>query len=200
MKKLFILSTLLLNACMNSAPAPTTQYFSLYSSDITQSQTNTNAIQIRLIPISVNQQFNSSHFVFRTNKHQYKTDPYNQLMTTPSEQIYQYVLGQMSQQEKFRLVATNNLTTSRYLLQLDIEKLYSDFQDPASPFSTITVTATLYQNNNGDFELAARKQFTEFADISSSQAIDVIAGYDTMLQKVNNDLIEFITNSTKVNT
>lgn len=192
MKKLLILTTLFLSACISHEQSPSIKYYNLSADTSSEQSATLSKTAVKLMSTSVNPQFNTTNFVYRTGDNQYQTDSYLQFLTAPYQQIYQYLLNSLSSNDNFNLISSNSLDTASYTLQTDVDQFYIDYQDKRSPFVNVSMKVTLYKNNKGKFDPVATQSFTDHVDIPSNDPNNIVDAYDKALSDISAQLKTFV--------
>lgn len=197
MKKIIPVLTFscVLAACASKQATPPIETFSFSPNTQTASISHTQTV--RMMSASITPQFSNYSFIYRTSTAQYITDPYRQFLAAPNIEITTYLENKLASSLNANLISSDNLALANYVLQENITELYADYRDKSTPEAVITIQFILYQCNGDNKSLMGTTTLTEKTTIAPNNPTSLIAGYQSDLDNISQQLSDFINQKIK---
>lgn len=190
---LITLFSLTLASCVSHEKTPATNHYALDVSEIDYNIEQSRTFPtLRVMPATIDPRYSSKGFVYKQSTNNYSTDPYNQFVTAPNLQISQYVMNHLYGSINAQVIDSDNLMLANYILQLNIESLYSDYTDTSHPFAKTAITATLYKITNGEARVVEQKRFSASNPTEKNNPATLIETYNLNLDEINSDMVTMI--------
>lgn len=196
-KSLLLMTTLLLfttTSCVNLAkPYPDKKYYSL---DLKHSAEDSPAPKDMIVIVNsfrISANFATNKLVYRESEYEFKTDFYNEFLTTPSTMITDQTVRWLTQSRLFKMIAHAGVYIEpTHYLQGNIISLYGDYRDEENYRAIIEIQFFLIKKSPAKGSVTFQKTYKQSAPLASRNPEELVKGHTKaltyILKKLENDL------------
>jgi ABC-type uncharacterized transport system auxiliary subunit len=179
-------AVLLLTGCFSRSPLQKQLFALMPAVQLVRGASDTNAIVLRHVTVTVCAPFDTKSFVYRTGPQSFEMDPNAEFMGPPARLLAAAIESGLRQSGVFAQIASpGSALPSARILEVQVTELCADFSNPSEPEAVFSANFLLFDNKKGSSgELLRNIQLTRRVRLKESSAVAVAAALNTALEQI----------------
>ncbi|MHC4212378.1 MAG: ABC-type transport auxiliary lipoprotein family protein [Planctomycetota bacterium] len=129
--------------------------------------------------------YKSRELVYRTADHEYKTDFYHELLTSPAVMITDKTRQWLSRSGLFKAVVDSaSNAEANYILEASITKLYGDFRPDVQAGAVMEIRFFLLDEKNPDQAIILTKKYKKSVPLRTKEPESLVRALDKCLEEI----------------
>jgi len=180
---------LIISGCLSlNRKAPEKNLYSLgYETEISGT-TAEKLISLAVKEFEITPMYTTNSFIYRMGEFRFKTDYYNEFITTPQKMITEAVKQALFNTRGFYPSSLED--PSLYRLSGKVVRLYGDFRTPDHPLAVMEILINLDPTDKPDLKDSVSKIFSRRIPITDQSPEALVMGWNTLLKGIVNDFIK----------